>query len=385
MSLFYRQLKPIRDFLSFSDGALYSRAPEDWLVVVADIEGSTQAIEAGKYKWVNMAGASSIVALVNALGHRDFPFVFGGDGAAALIPESGREDAERFLRAARRNTQVAFGLNLRVGIVSHRELLAAGASIEVARYLLPRGPSIAFFRGDGLSLAEKWVKSGRGLIGEGLEAENDRALKGLSCRWAPLKSSRGAMLSIIIKPRAKGGRADEILDSVARKVDAIVDLDEPGTHPVKFESFRPEGLWKAAKAEADLQARSPRWLGIARVVLEMLVVKVLDRFNIQLPGLDFRKYKSSMVSHSDFRKFDEQLRLVIDCTPEMRDRIRSTLEAERKAGNIHFGIFESEGALLTCFLESFEEGGHMHFVDGSNGGYAMAAKELKAQSRADAG
>jgi hypothetical protein len=383
MSDFYNQLKPLETFLGFSDGAFYAQAPEDWLVVIADIEGSTKAIEAGKYKWVNMAGASSIVALVNALGHKDFPFVFGGDGATALIPESSREVAERYLRAARKNTQEAFQLNLRIGIISHRELIVAGSPVEVARYQLPHGPSIAFFRGDGLGLAEKWVKSGRGLIADGPEAENDLALKGLSCRWAPLKSWQGAMLSIIVKPRATGSQAEATLAAVAKKIDDIVDLEDAITHPVKADAFKPEKLWKATTAEANLQARKPRWLGIMKVLFEMLAVRALDRFNIKLPGLNFRKYKASLVSHSDYRKYDEQLRLVIDCTPTMRDRIRSFLDEERKRGSLHFGLFESDEALMTCFLQSFDEGGHIHFVDGNRGGYTMAAKELKAQMKAD--
>ena len=35
-------------------------------------------------------------------------------------------------------------------------------------------------------------------------------------------------------------------------------------------------------------------------------------------------------------------------------------------------------ALMTCFVRSYQ-GNHVHFVDGSNGGYALAAKQLKAQ------
>ena len=78
-----------------------------------------------------------------------------------------------------------------------------------------------------------------------------------------------------------------------------------------------------------------------------------------------------MISHSDYRKYDEQLRMVIDCRSEMRDRIRAALEDERRAGAILFGLHASGSALMTCFLQSFDEGGHIHFVDGSDGGYAV--------------
>ena len=88
-----------------------------------------------------------------------------------------------------------------------------------------------------------------------------------------------------------------------------------------------------------------------------------------------------MMAHSDFRKYDEQLRMVIDCEPSMRDRIKNYLEREKSS--LYFGIHESDSALMTCFVESLEDGHHIHFIDGSDGGYAMAAKQLKSQMTAE--
>ncbi len=48
--------------------------------------GRRKAIADGRYKAVNMAGASVISALLNGLGRRDLPFVFGGDGALVALP-----------------------------------------------------------------------------------------------------------------------------------------------------------------------------------------------------------------------------------------------------------------------------------------------------------
>ena len=38
--------------------------PEDWDLAVADVAGSTRAIEAGRYKEVNVVAASAIVAVL---------------------------------------------------------------------------------------------------------------------------------------------------------------------------------------------------------------------------------------------------------------------------------------------------------------------------------
>ena len=34
---------------------------------------------------------------------------------------------------------------------------------------------------------------------------------------------------------------------------------------------------------------------------------------------------------------------------------------------------------MTCFLQSVNAGEHIHFIDGDNGGYALAAKQMKLQ------
>jgi hypothetical protein len=36
---------------------------------------------------------------------------------------------------------------------------------------------------------------------------------------------------------------------------------------------------------------------------------------------------------------------------------------------------------MTCYVHDVNDGNHIHFVDGGDGGYAMAARELKAQLR----
>lgn len=81
-SAFYSGIPVFRGFTSLMDPALYSPLPDDWSVGVADIVDSTKAIAAQRYKAVNMAGAAVIAAVTNALEGREFPFVFGGDGAS---------------------------------------------------------------------------------------------------------------------------------------------------------------------------------------------------------------------------------------------------------------------------------------------------------------
>ena len=73
---FYARLPLLDSFIDATSLERYHPAPDDWAVVISDVEGSTRAIEAGRYKDVNAVGVASIVAIQNALPGIALPFVF---------------------------------------------------------------------------------------------------------------------------------------------------------------------------------------------------------------------------------------------------------------------------------------------------------------------
>ena len=63
---------------------------------------------------VNTAGASAISAVANALGHRRFPFVFGGDGASFAVC-GGRSVQETSRRSSSRAGRLSARSNFVIG------------------------------------------------------------------------------------------------------------------------------------------------------------------------------------------------------------------------------------------------------------------------------
>lgn len=90
------------------------------------------------------------------------------------------------------------------------------------------------------------------------------------------------------------------------------------------------------------------------------------------------EYKQNLIVNTDYRKFDELLRMVISGTKVQRQQLRSILEDYRDKGKIVFGIHEAPSALITCIVTNYDKD-HVHFLDGADGGYAMAAREMKQQ------
>src|SRR3979411_742100 len=96
---FYSGIPVFRGFGSLMEPSLYSPLPDDWSIGVADIVESTKAIAEARYKAVNMAGASVIAAGTNAVEGREFPFVFGGDGASFAVSPADLASAREALAA----------------------------------------------------------------------------------------------------------------------------------------------------------------------------------------------------------------------------------------------------------------------------------------------
>ncbi len=93
--------------------------------------------------------------------------------------------------------------------------------------------------------------------------------------------------------------------------------------------------------------------------------------------LGWKGYLEKLVAHTDYRKFDDTLRMVLDLTAEQRAQLERFLETRQVEGKLFYGTSASDAAVMTCFISRYD-GEHVHFVDGAQGGYALAAQALKA-------
>ncbi|MEQ9023415.1 MAG: DUF3095 family protein, partial [Pseudomonadales bacterium] len=64
-----------------------------------------------------------------------------------------------------------------------------------------------------------------------------------------------------------------------------------------------------------------------------------------------------------------------------RRYLESYLEQLRQQEKIAYGVHTSESSIVTCMVSDYNHN-HVHFLDGSRGGYAFAAKMLKQQLQA---
>ncbi len=373
---FYKNLPSFSNFNHMTRDSHFQRLPEDWKVVVADIQGSTKAIEAGRYRDVNTLGAAAIVATQNAMNKEEFPYVFGGDGATLVIPPQAAEAVSKALDGVRAMAREHFSMTLRVGLVEVKDLYEEGCKIEVAKFEIFAGKSIALFRGGGLAKADEKVKGEEQKYAVAEREKHESDLGGLSCRWQPIPSGKGKMLSLLVLGR--GEKAQSVYDQVLKKLGSLFKGGVETANPVHISNMKYKSISKNLRDEWRYHNNRMTLSFIGRALGIIAAVLV---FKFHLPPLVFNPYRyaSSIGRHSDFRKFDDVLRMVIDCSEAQIGEIRHYLEGLRSEGQLCYGMHVSDTALMTCFVYDVSDGGHIHFIDGGDGGYAMAAKEFKAQ------
>ena len=381
---FYAGLESFGDFAQVTDLTLYVPAPDDWLVVIADIKGSTQAISEGRYKDVNLVGAACITAVLNVTkGHR-LPYVFGGDGATVMVPPADLPAVKEALLKTQRLAESGFALSLRVGAVPVSDLRRDGSDVLVAKFRLSPGNYLAMFAGGGVARADALIKNGDGTEGYVFQYDSDAGnpdLEGLSCRWEPLKTQRGVMLSILVHALDTDREsAARVYERVLAELRRELGYDPQDNRPVVAENMRfrwpPRGLRSEAMATRGEQGY---WRRRLFLTVQSLIQWYLEKFDKSAGGYDAPAYRQELRDNSDYRRFDDTLRLILDCPAADAETIERVLAGIRGEGSIAYGVHRADSALMTCLVFNLTESEHIHFIDGGDGGFAVAAKQLKRQ------
>jgi hypothetical protein len=381
---FYSELAPFQQFDEFTAFDAYAPVPDDWVVMIADVEGSTRAIEAGNYKAVNMVGAASITTVLNARGDIEIPFVFGGDGGTLVVPGVMREAAGEALLRLQAASQDLFGLSLRVGAVPVADLRAHGHDVRVRKFEMSPRNYLAMFAGGGIERADAMLKDGAPGVrlsegGDGEMAEPD--LDGLSCRWEPLTPKNGKMLTLMVRGRG-GDAASEgrLLGEVLKAIGDVLGDPLPEHAPASRHSMRfrwpPRGLKLEAMATKGKESFAKAY---RKVLISSLIQFFLERFDRKAGSYDAPVYREELRANTDFRKYDGLFRAVLDVSPDQAERIERYLEEGYRAGRLVYGLQLADQALMTCLVFNLAQGEHVHFVDGAEGGFAMAARGFKAR------
>jgi hypothetical protein len=201
-------------------------------------------------------------------------------------------------------------------------------------------------------------------------------LSGLSCRFEEIPSVRGLMLSVLIVPA--NGADPAAFRNTIEDIIALVERSPDAGRPVP--SGGPELRWPPGGLDYEARARRGGSLMVRRIAVlaRTLGAYVIMRFGINIGGFKPAVYVEQLVENSDFRKYDDGLRMILDCSPDLERALARRLEMAAAADIVRYGLHRQDAAMMTCFTPAASRSDHVHFIDGARGGYASAATALKA-------
>lgn len=381
---FYQNLPSFSQFCSTAIAAdNFVSVPDDWYIVITDVKGSTKAIEAGRYKDVNILGACSIIAVLNIAKDLEFPFIFGGDGASMLVPRSLLAKTKEVLLATQKLACQEFDLHLRVGVVPVSTVTAANYQVKVAKVKISKKYQQAMFSGGGLTYAEELIKNPATAEIYNLKSQENLVeadFSGLICPWQNIPSKEGAILSLIVKATCTKAVENSLVYFEFSEYLTKLYNDENLMNPIAAENLkvtlRNEDLYSVVKVHSRFRGWWQKiWLLWKTKVWNFLFIWLM-KFKVKIGKTDFGQNKLDVVADTDFRKFDDALRMVIPGNETQIEKLENYLEDGYQKGKLVYGLHVSKNALITCAVFQ-QSDNHISFIDGADGGYALAAKAMK--------
>lgn len=373
-------LPTLSDFAAEAfDPDRYALLPGDWAVAVADVISSTKLAAQGRDRDVNFVAGAVVAALSAVCATPDQPAAcqFGGDGAVAAVPPAKISETRTVLAALADWAQTELNVPLRVGLVPVADLLAAGHEVRAALHDFGNGNVFGQFLGDGVSIAEIWVKGdARWRLTPAPGAIP--GLEGLSCRWQPIPPRRGGVMCVIIDPLRPGAEGAALLAALQAEIEAVVPTGAAA--PLGDGStLTPGGLpdAHALEIEARTEPRARRLSRKLRALVGSAVMRLAHLLGGSLGRVDTDFYRRRLAERTDYRKQAGGPRFVLDLSDDEATRIEAILAAAEARGHIRFGTARAKATTLTCMVGDFFADRHVHFVDGDGLGFWRASVELK--------
>lgn len=351
---------------------LFHNVPADWHIIITDIKGSTIAVNNGQHENVNFVATGSIVSVLNiAFKHNiAVPFFFGGDGATFIVPGPIVGIVMQALALYKDNTLKNFGFELRTGIVPVNKVYDKGYKLCISKYCTSGNFTIPIILGNGLSYAEKVIKGREGEPFDYMAQEGELDLTGMQCRWdkIPPPENTDEVVSLLVVAREEDKQA-EVFKKVICYIDEIYGNPEK-RQPISVPKLRLKTTFDRLGREMKVKLGKIKAMELLKEWLVMLYGYIY--FNTKKG----KHYLNRLVEMSDTLVIDGKINTVISGTSAQRKKLQEVLTKLENDGELYFGFHVSNESVMSCYVRDLEDG-HIHFVDGSEGGYTKAAGFIK--------
>lgn len=377
---FYKDLLPLQ--LPITD-ILYdhnfSQIPPSWYIIIADVKNSTTAVNNGRHNDVNLVAAGSLIAALNICKNRkiEVPYFFGGDGGSLLVPQPILKEVLAGLTLHNQNCQKYFALEMHIGFMSIQEVLEAGRTIKITKHKIDNFFHKALIIGNGMQYAEKQIKHAANLE-EPINKYHQRrlSLTGLECRWDRVSPpvAEHNVVCYLIEPLQLENQLSTFHNVLSQMETIFGDIKN--RNPLSIDRLKL--LLSFNRLKKEMLAKYGRWkiTYFISSFLKTIFGWFVFKFHVNTPEFDTQYYIEQLISHADTLMIDGRINTIIAGTPQQHTQFLTYLSDQENAGQLLFGHYSNKESVITCYIENYKDK-HVHFLDGADGGYTEAAKELK--------
>jgi len=354
---------------------LFKAVPNDWYVVVADVQDSTLAVANGFHNEVNLAATGSIIAVLNAIKNQPktykIAYFFGGDGATFLVPPELIGRVSSIIEDYRTHVSKNLFLNLRIGQIKISDIIVTGHTITIAKHRLTEYLTIPIILGTGLKYAEQVIKDSFVLEKSNKTLVTPVNLMGMECRWDEIKPSADVnkIVCLLIS-------CDDDETQTAVYSDVLLKIQEI------FGSMDERQPISRTKLKLDASVSKLRKEMSARIGKFKLGYLLKNWFYTNLGSIYFKYFEEGKLYLdrisllSDTLMIDGTINTVLEGSTSKIEALQEYLDAVEHEGKLSYGIHVTYASVMSCYVQDRKDK-HIHFVDGTEGGYTSAALMLK--------
>lgn len=364
---------PLTELLK--DESLFSSVPKNWSIVVTDIKNSTVAVANGLHNDVNLCATGSIITVLNTIKGIDkkiqIPYFFGGDGSTFIIPNNLVQPIIQALNNYSQHIANTLKLNLRVGHIKVKEVYNNKVTLRITKLRHNKYLTTPVVLGNGIKFAENYIKQSFEIADPIKDKNIALNLEGMECRWDEIypNEPQKKVICLLVNCEDEKKQA-EIYGTIMNEINYIFgDLDN--RNPIttlklklntSLEKIRKEMYVKVGKNQSKYLINN--WL-----------ITVFGKYYFKFFKAG-KLYIYRVSQLSDTIMLDGSINTVISGNDKQIKRLQIFLDDFESKKKIIYGLHTTHASIMSCYIEDREEK-HIHFVDGTEGGYTSAAIMFK--------
>ncbi|WGD35625.1 DUF3095 family protein [Olleya sp. YS] len=358
-----------------NDESLFVGVPKNWSVVVTDVENSTAAVAKGQHNDVNLSATGSIITVLNTLKkinkNIEIPYFFGGDGSTLLIPNTVLEDVLNALHNYSYHIEKTLNLVLRIGSLSLEEVYNNNYSVRITKLRHNQYLTTPIVLGNGLKYAEQIIKGTFVDQNTALPKFESLNLTGMECRWDEIFPDKPEkkVICLLVSCHDEKKQA-EIYGMIMNEINFVFgELNQ--RNPIS--ALKLKLNTSIEKIRREMYTRLGKYK--RSYLINNWLITVFGKYYFKFSKAG-KLYVYRVTQLSDTIMLDGSINTVIAGTNKQLSKLKLLLDDLESKKLIIYGLHSTHASIMSCYIEDREEK-HIHFVDGSEGGYTSAAIMFK--------